>query len=282
MAPPRRTAAAVDDAKADGTVTSTTKSGTTSRSRKNAASSAAKAAAAENNAASGTATDPQQQQQQPQPQTQQQQKQQQQQHQVCCDEKAWPGIIAWSPGLLISKSQVDWSSMPISVLHDYRYAYNLQCPSSYGSQIAQIYLSQGIGLQSPTAIAARRAQRAEHQRKSELGNHHNTRRLSTTNGHDQYSLQGLRKEKEFSNGAGLKTKNAPNYNMPVYALHRTMSPGAHQSHLVQGRVSKDHLASNVRRHFNSCGLVEQDAIARFLYKVREERKGKEFRIRFSP
>ncbi|KZZ87945.1 hypothetical protein AAP_05211 [Ascosphaera apis ARSEF 7405] len=258
MAPPRRTAAAVDDAKADGTVTSTTKSGTTSRSRKNAASSAAKAAAAENNAASGTATDPQQQQQQPQPQTQQQQKQQQQQH------------------------QVDWSSMPISVLHDYRYAYNLQCPSSYGSQIAQIYLSQGIGLQSPTAIAARRAQRAEHQRKSELGNHHNTRRLSTTNGHDQYSLQGLRKEKEFSNGAGLKTKNAPNYNMPVYALHRTMSPGAHQSHLVQGRVSKDHLASNVRRHFNSCGLVEQDAIARFLYKVREERKGKEFRIRFSP
>ncbi|KAI5298412.1 hypothetical protein KEM56_004083 [Ascosphaera pollenicola] len=143
----------------------------------------------------------------------------------------------------------------------------------------QIYLSQGIGLQSPTAIAARRAQQAELRRKSELGNHHNTRRLSSTNGHDP---QGLKREKEFSNGSGIRPRNSQPSNIPAYRIHRTLSPGASQSHLAQGRVSKEHLASNVRRHFNSSGLVEQDAIARFLYKVREERRGKEFRIKFSP
>jgi hypothetical protein len=50
----------------------------------------------------------------------------------------------------------------------------------------------------------------------------------------------------------------------------------------QGRVSKEQLALTVRKHFNSAGLVEQEAIARFLYKVREEGKGREFRLRFQP
>jgi hypothetical protein len=50
----------------------------------------------------------------------------------------------------------------------------------------------------------------------------------------------------------------------------------------QGRVSKDQLAMSVRKHFNNVALVEQDAIARFLYKVREEGKGREFRLRFKP
>lgn len=50
----------------------------------------------------------------------------------------------------------------------------------------------------------------------------------------------------------------------------------------QDRVSKDHLAAAVRKHFNNVAISEQDAVARFLYKVREERKGRAFRLRFQP
>lgn len=50
----------------------------------------------------------------------------------------------------------------------------------------------------------------------------------------------------------------------------------------QNRVGKEQLALAVRRHFNSAGLAEQETIARFLYKVREEGKGRQFRLRFLP
>jgi hypothetical protein len=50
----------------------------------------------------------------------------------------------------------------------------------------------------------------------------------------------------------------------------------------QGRVGKDQLASAVRKHFNNIAVSEQDAVARFLYKVREQRRGREFRLRFQP
>lgn len=50
----------------------------------------------------------------------------------------------------------------------------------------------------------------------------------------------------------------------------------------QDRVSKDQFALVVRRHFNSAGLSEQETIARFLYTVREERRGRQFRLRFQP
>ncbi|KAJ5666758.1 hypothetical protein N7462_011167 [Penicillium macrosclerotiorum] len=50
----------------------------------------------------------------------------------------------------------------------------------------------------------------------------------------------------------------------------------------QDRVSKDQFALVVRKHFNSAGLSEQETIARFLYTVREERRGRQFRLRFQP
>jgi len=50
----------------------------------------------------------------------------------------------------------------------------------------------------------------------------------------------------------------------------------------QDRVSKDQFALVVRKHFNSAGMSEQESIARFLYTVREERRGRQFRLRFQP
>lgn len=47
-------------------------------------------------------------------------------------------------------------------------------------------------------------------------------------------------------------------------------------------MSKKQLAQVVRKHFNNAGLGEQEAIARFLYKVREEGRGRQFRLRFQP
>lgn len=141
--------------------------------------------------------------------------------------------------------------MPLSILHDYRHAYKLATPSGYARPYSQMLLSSGVGLRSPTAIAARRA-RVRHENRPDdassdpdrNGEYHPQRRQQQQqrHGHDKV-LHGI---------------------------------------IGQGRVSKEALALAVRKHFNGVGLAEQDAIARFLYKVREEGKGKEFRLRFQP
>jgi len=46
------------------------------------------------------------------------------------------------------------------------------------------------------------------------------------------------------------------------------------------KQSKDALATTIRRHFNSMGIVENDVIVDFLYKVRWQDKN--FRMRFAP
>ncbi|PGH20088.1 hypothetical protein AJ80_03738 [Polytolypa hystricis UAMH7299] len=158
-------------------------------------------------------------------------------------------------------SGISWSSMPLSILHDYRQTYNVSVPSAFSTEISSIVLSQGIGLRSPTAIAARRAQLAASRRKEDV------------------SSSSQQRQSPNPDAASSDSK-PPNSLAPSAAdasLHRiaTLPHG-------QGRVSKDHLAMSVRKHFNNVGLAEQDAIARFLYKVREEGKGREFRLRFQP
>jgi hypothetical protein len=48
----------------------------------------------------------------------------------------------------------------------------------------------------------------------------------------------------------------------------------------QGRQSKEQLANSVRKHFNSMGIVENEVVVDFLYKVRWQDKN--FRMRFAP
>ncbi|EEP77565.1 predicted protein [Uncinocarpus reesii 1704] len=119
---------------------------------------------------------------------------------------------------------INWSTMPLSVLHQYRYVHNLPCPSAFSSQINSILLSRGIGLRSPTAIAARNAQRA-------------------ANRTPQSSSSSSKRAKEATSGT-----------QDGVGLHP----------VSQARVSKDHLASAVRKHFNNTAISEQDAIARSL------------------
>ncbi|KAJ9306267.1 hypothetical protein DTO217A2_4201 [Paecilomyces variotii] len=156
---------------------------------------------------------------------------------------------------------IPWSDMSLATLHDYRHAFRLSTPSAYSRSYNRILLSQGIGLRSPTAIAARRAQLTKSSRE----------------------LNGPAPEKDISDSASTGT--LPGQVISQHTIYPSIrgldTPRLHRI-IGQGRVSKDQLALAVRKHFNSAGLVEQEAVVRFLYKVREEGKGREFRLRFQP
>ncbi|KAL3457473.1 hypothetical protein BJX64DRAFT_16841 [Aspergillus heterothallicus] len=156
--------------------------------------------------------------------------------------------------------RISWADMPLEFLHSYRHAYKLTTPSAYSSEYAHNLLSRGIGLRSPTAIAAQRAQLSKHDSQQTNGASRNS--LHHTNGRNGTSSGDRHNRSKGSSSHDGKD-----------ALH----------HIVgQDRVSKNQLATAVRKHFNSAGLVEQEAIARFLYKVREEGRGRHFRLKFQP
>ncbi|KAB8216930.1 hypothetical protein BDV33DRAFT_178074 [Aspergillus novoparasiticus] len=161
-----------------------------------------------------------------------------------------------------NQPKIHWSEMPLEFLHSYRHAYKISSPSAYPTEYSQLLLSKGIGLLSPTSIAAQRAQLRQTQNTN--GSQTNTKkphhphianRVNGTKGPSGHNSK---------NKSAIEGKNALN-------------------HIIgQDRVSKNHLAFTVRKHFNSAGLAEQEAIARFLYKVREEGRGRQFRLRFQP
>ncbi|CAG8056267.1 unnamed protein product [Penicillium nalgiovense] len=134
--------------------------------------------------------------------------------------------------------RLPWTDLPLEILHSYRHVHKLPTPSAFSSDYSRLILSQGIGLRSPTSLAARRAQSSSSQ------NHSHSHRTNTSS--DSLSDSTLR---------------------------RTVG---------QDRVSKDQFALVVRKHFNSAGPSEQETIARFLYTVREDRRGRQFRLRFQP
>ncbi|CRL21649.1 unnamed protein product [Penicillium camemberti] len=134
--------------------------------------------------------------------------------------------------------RLPWTDLPLEILHSYRHVHKLPTPSAFSSDYSRLILSQGVGLRSPTSLAARRAQSSSSQ------NHSHSHRTNTSS--DSLSDSTLR---------------------------RTVG---------QDRVSKDQFALVVRKHFNSAGLSEQETIARFLYTVREDRRGRQFRLRFQP
>ncbi|GAB1191196.1 hypothetical protein APSETT444_000367 [Aspergillus pseudonomiae] len=161
-----------------------------------------------------------------------------------------------------NQPKVPWSEMPLEFLHSYRHAYKISSPSAYPTEYSQLILSKGIGLLSPTSIAAQRAHLRQSQNTN--GSHTNNKKPHTP--HIASRTNGTKGSSGHNpkNQSAMEGKNALN-------------------HIIgQDRVSKNHLAFTVRKHFNSAGLAEQEAIARFLYKVREEGRGRQFRLRFQP
>lgn len=145
--------------------------------------------------------------------------------------------------------------MPLEFLHSYRHAYKLPCPSAHSTEYAHNLLSRGIGLRSPTAIAAQRAHGSNH------GSH---------------QMNGSSRGQHHNRSGGSSPRN------PSRKPSSLDGKGALNHIIGQDRVGKNQLATAVRKHFNSAGLVEQEAIARFLYKVREEGRGRHFRLKFQP
>ncbi|KAJ5753492.1 uncharacterized protein N7511_007645 [Penicillium nucicola] len=142
--------------------------------------------------------------------------------------------------------RLPWSDLPLEILHSYRHVHKLPTPSAFASDYSRTILSQGIGLRSPTSLAARRAQSSSSHNHTYPHTHAHTHVHSGHRGRNGESGDSLRRI------------------------------------VGQDRVSKDQFALVVRRHFNSAGLSEQETIARFLYTVREERRGRQFRLRFQP
>ncbi|PSS25618.1 hypothetical protein M430DRAFT_25396 [Amorphotheca resinae ATCC 22711] len=64
-------------------------------------------------------------------------------------------------------------------------------------------------------------------------------------------------------------------NSPIGRMSPTMA-----RHKQQRRQGKDQLANAVRKHFNSMGIIENEVVVDFLYKVRWQDKN--FRMRFTP
>ncbi|KAJ5123943.1 uncharacterized protein N7515_007768 [Penicillium bovifimosum] len=141
--------------------------------------------------------------------------------------------------------QLSWTDLPLEILHSYRHVHKLPTPSAFSNDYSRMILSQGVGLRSPTSLAARRAQ------------YHNQRQSESQT------------QTQNSNRPHASDSTSPSDS----ALHRVAG---------QDRVSKDQFARVVRKHFNSAGLSEQETIARFLYTVREDRRGRQFRLRFQP
>ncbi|KAI2078725.1 hypothetical protein LOZ36_006806, partial [Ophidiomyces ophidiicola] len=153
--------------------------------------------------------------------------------------------------------------MPLTVLHQYRYVHNLPCPSSFSSYMNSVLLSRGIGLRSPTAIAHRRAAR----RRPTAAVHKNNNNNNNNPSPPSSSAAKVSKRSK----AAVSAPPAPTP-VAVAATAAGAGAGAESASAcrAQGRVSKEQLAASVRKHFNNTAISEQDAIARFVYKVCEE------------
>ncbi|KAJ5758633.1 hypothetical protein N7520_005789 [Penicillium odoratum] len=154
--------------------------------------------------------------------------------------------------------RVPWSDLPLDILHAYRHVHKLPTPSAFSNDYSRIVLSQGVGLLSPTALAARRANTIT------TTNQNNPSTTSSRHNHSSHAGTGT------GSGSGSGSGSEREQYTPLRRI------------IGQDRVSKDAFALVVRKHFNSAGLSEQESIARFLYTVREERRGRQFRLRFQP
>ncbi|CAL00593.1 hypothetical protein AAWM_01565 [Aspergillus awamori] len=236
MAPPRqRTTAAQDDSRSEGSSTAREHKTTTGKSRKGAGGAAAVAALNSREAKASA---------------------------ISANVTSAP-----AGGEQDNLPKIPWSDMPLELLHSYRHAYKLSTPSAFASEYSHLLLSRGIGLRSPTSIAAQRA--------------HLARQDQTTNGSQSSastSRKALQSNSSAPNGVSTRHKDRPSNKGPD-----TIDTKGALHHIIgQERVCKNQLAVTVRKHFNSAGLAEQEAIARFLYKVREEGRGRHFRLRFQP
>lgn len=148
--------------------------------------------------------------------------------------------------------QMEWQTLPASVLHTYRHAHHLQTSSAYINPHADLILaSSRTGLRSPSSVTARRKRRDAK---------HHARRKDTT-----AVVSSKQKDRERSSDRLKGITTATN------ATQALVTPSANASTGAAGKATHSQLASAVRRHFNSQQVSEGDVIAKFVYVVRHSR-----------
>ena len=162
--------------------------------------------------------------------------------------------------------QMDWSTVPISVLHRYRHAYRLRVPSA-SPFYNHLILSQGIGKRSPshagytftstpptTYLHTRPPPHHHHPY------HHHLHPSHHASGNTVNNVPGLER-----GGSGLSDVSVGDVFGPGFGIGG--SGGA-----MRGRCTREQLATVVRKNFNAQPINESDVIVNFLYSVKNQGK----------
>lgn len=79
---------------------------------------------------------------------------------LCCCRRGAVAGLEWSADEThLATSQIPWSKVDTEILHNYRRAYRLDCPSAYKNPCAESILESGIGRNSPTMARPRNKRR---------------------------------------------------------------------------------------------------------------------------
>jgi hypothetical protein len=142
--------------------------------------------------------------------------------------------------------QTQWHTLPQSILHAYRHAYQLDSASAYTNPHADLILSSSrTGLRSPSSVLTRRKIREARRRRREA--------------------EGAASSKAKDNERSSDRLKVFNNNVQSQATTAQIENAA-----GRGGVRQPHtqLALSIRRHFNSQQVIEGDVIAKFVYVVR--------------
>lgn len=134
---------------------------------------------------------------------------------------------------------MDWSTVPLSTLHAYRHAYRLPVPSA-STTYHHLLLNQGIGRKAPCRLGYSSP--------------------ASSSGSHGSSFPGP----QSGNGSGSSSIGRATTTAGLSESGITGGKGG------RGRISKEQLATVVRKNFNAQPISEADVIVNFLYSVKNQ------------
>ncbi|KAF8441869.1 hypothetical protein BGX38DRAFT_1203339 [Terfezia claveryi] len=165
---------------------------------------------------------------------------------------------------------ISWHLVPLPVLHRYRHAYRLRVPSA-SSFYNNLILSQGIGKRSPSRAGYVFPSSSSRGYMSTNAHHHH---------HNHHHHPGLARDgsglSEMSFGGDLAGEDGGGSGSGSGSAGRASDGGEGR----RGRITREQLATVVRKNFNAQPISESDVIVNFLYSVKNQ--DKTFRLRFPP
>lgn len=150
---------------------------------------------------------------------------------------------------------IDWTTVPISVLHKYRHAYRLRVPSA-SSFYNNLILSQGIGLKAPSRVGYSFTATS-----APIGSSSAAGSGGGGGGGGSSGVPGLMRGE-----SGLSDVST----FDSIGLGLGAATGAGVGKRGRGRCTREQLATAVRKNFNAQPISESDVIVNFLYSVKNQ------------